>query len=122
MKDAFPLLNIPEHKNCINCGCCCGVIPVSPKEFQTIKEYLKTHEDALSLARKATNIINCPFRDDEKKLCAIYPVRPIVCRLFGVTDGMECPNGNSANIDGRKFRLASVDEAIILNVVDWRKL
>lgn len=31
--------------------------------------------------------------------CAIYSVRPMVCRLFGVAKGMTCSHGNSAEID-----------------------
>ena len=47
----------------------------------------------------------CPFRDEKNKKCMIYDVRPIICKLFGVTKGMKCKNGNSCNIDGHKHIL-----------------
>jgi len=28
--------------------------------------------------------LRCPFRDEENKGCAIYPVRPLTCRTYGV--------------------------------------
>lgn len=33
----------------------------------------------------------CQFRDMEKNQCAIYPVRPTICRLFGQTSWLPCP-------------------------------
>lgn len=44
------LLNIPTHKNCTNCGECCGVIPANKAEVQEIREYLLKHEDVRKLA------------------------------------------------------------------------
>lgn len=95
------LLNIPKHEKCINCGECCGIIPASEQEINSIREYI-TKNGIKPIIR--TNKAICPFRDNEKKKCLIYPVRPVICRLFGVAKGnMQCPNGNSADIDGTKF-------------------
>ena len=33
----------------------------------------------------------CQFRDMEKGHCSIYPVRPTICRLFGVVHWLPCP-------------------------------
>lgn len=35
----------------------------------------------------------CRFRDVARGRCAIYPVRPTVCRLFGHTEWLPCPIG-----------------------------
>ncbi|MGN1105715.1 MAG: YkgJ family cysteine cluster protein [Huintestinicola sp.] len=113
------MLNIPIHKNCKNCGKCCGTIPATPEEISKIVDYINENDITPSGSYKST----CPFRDNRQKKCLIYPVRPLICRLFGVTKGnMNCPHGNSADIDGRKF-LAGIDPNTIkfLNHIDWRK-
>jgi len=33
----------------------------------------------------------CPFRDTEMARCLIYPVRPLICRLFGLVEWLPCP-------------------------------
>lgn len=60
----FAAMNIPNHTKCTNCGTCCGVIPASQVEVNTIRNYIAVngiqpieHDDKLT----------CPFRDDEKK-------------------------------------------------------
>lgn len=111
--------NIPEHKNCTNCGRCCGIIPVSSIELKEIRAYVSKHNI------KAINIHSmiCPFRDDKKKICVIYPVRPMICRLMGVVEGMECPNGNTCELDGRKFISKRTHDQLkttrILNYLEW---
>lgn len=109
------LYNIPQHTNCINCGDCCGVIPANDKEVEAIRKYIKDHE-----IRPRKKSITCPFRNEEEKKCDIYPVRPIICRLFGVADmgKMGCPHGNSAAIDGEKY-IKPGEGFNVLNFVDW---
>jgi hypothetical protein len=117
------LLNIPEHTGCKNCGECCGVIPASTKEIREIAEYLQFHPEARKHAVAHANQITCPFRDEQKKKCLVYPVRPIICRMFGVCEGpMQCPNGNSAQIDGMIFMPAEIEIGGILNFMDWQKV
>lgn len=36
--------------------------------------------------------ITCPMLDDEGR-CEVYAQRPLICRLWGVTEEMECPHG-----------------------------
>lgn len=38
------LLNIPEHKNCKNCGMCCGPVPATEKEINIIKAYVRKNK------------------------------------------------------------------------------
>ena len=33
----------------------------------------------------------CRFRDAERGRCSVYPVRPLVCRLFGHVEWLPCP-------------------------------
>lgn len=112
------IFNIPEHKNCTNCGECCSIVPASIPEVNTIRNYIAVHGiNPIKHEDKAT----CPFRDNEAKKCLIYPVRPTVCRLMGVAKGMNCPNGNTCEIDGLNFlpKDANISNTEILNVVRW---
>lgn len=109
------VLNIPKHKNCTNCGKCCGIIPASIPEINAIRDYIAVN--GIEPVKRSDKTI-CPFRDEEHKKCLIYPVRPIICRLFGVAKGeMQCPNGNTAEIDGIPFLPKS--EIKILNFERW---
>ena len=118
------LLNIPAHKGCVNCGECCGVIPVTYEELQHIIAYIKDHPGLSTRAQKNAHRMDaCPFRDNTAKSCMIYPVRPVICILMGVCAGMTCKHGNSAYIDGRPFlRDHNIDEMVILNELDWEEI
>jgi len=35
--------------------------------------------------------LNCPHLGEEG--CQVYDERPLICRLFGTTPGLACPNG-----------------------------
>lgn len=96
---------IPEHKNCIGCGQCCGVIVTSTSEDERIKQFVKKMDvfTKQRLRSQKRDILSCQFRDELKNNCAIYPVRPLICKLFGVTKGMQCPQGNTCEIDGYKL-------------------
>jgi Fe-S-cluster containining protein len=43
------------------------------------------------LAKQKRGILDCGFVDMKSGRCGIYEVRPTVCRLFGSTEGMQCP-------------------------------
>jgi len=78
-------------------GCChsaCTVIGCSQLEDlrimkETGKDIVCTIEDII-LATQGH--MPCIFLDKNKR-CEIYPVRPAICRLFGVAEGLECPHG-----------------------------
>lgn len=94
------MITIPEH-NCRNCGYCCGPFMVTKKELDTIKKYLTkniTAKHRTQLKKQKRDKLACQFRDLKNKNCAIYPVRPEVCRLFGIVNRLSCPYGNSASI------------------------
>lgn len=95
--------NIPPHTRCTNCGECCGPVPITYNDYARISNYLQGNGHAREVVRRKHKPLECVFRDDELKKCAIYPVRPMVCRLFGVEMKLQCPNGNSAQIDGMPF-------------------
>ena len=89
---------IPPHLNCKNCGECCGLVPISEKEYNDIKKYWIEN----NIKPKKVGMLDCHFRDNENKICMVYEVRPMLCKLMGVTKGMSCSNGNSYEINGYK--------------------
>lgn len=79
--------NFTCNGKCSNCGeCCSDVLPVSKGEIKIIKNYMiankikeAKHGNFLT---KIDLDLTCPFRDNDKKICRIYPVRPMICKSF----------------------------------------
>lgn len=46
--------------------------------------------------------LTCPWYQDG--CCAVHPVRPALCRLFGHVPQMTCCNGHNVNIGGALLR------------------
>ena len=72
---------------CSNCGeCCSDLLPVSEKEIQTIRRYVKSHhvKEQIHFLPTATPFLDltCPFRNNQERRCEIYEVRPAICRDF----------------------------------------
>lgn len=85
--------NVPEAV-CARCGECCGPLAFTVLEEKNIEKYLEDEGisvHACVVGRSKDNVFaftadkKCPFIGDNG--CIIYPVRPIVCRLFGVIRG-----------------------------------
>jgi len=90
-------------RGCRKCGQCCGPWYCSPSEWKRIQEYSRkrgiTDPGKLSLADA------CPYFKTETG-CLIYPVRPLVCRMFGRVPGLKCPH----NAGRKKLSKAVVAE------------
>ena len=93
MPDSLP------NQTCNGCnGCrrkCAGEIPMTADEFRQIRKFLRdTRQAALALqaAREVRGSSDpCGFLELSSGMCRIYPVRPFVCRLFGLTEFFPCP-------------------------------
>lgn len=83
-----------KNFKCINCGECCGPVPVTEQEAKQIREKIsRIPKDKLfQLKHQKRPPLTCIFRDTEKNKCSIYDVRPEICRMFGAYKGMVCPN------------------------------
>lgn len=89
---------------CQHCGACCGPVPVAQAEWEAIRQYvarMDTEERARLRAQKR-GPMTCPFRDVEKMRCAVYPVRPVLCRMQGLYQGLECKLDPRAAVKPRK--------------------
>ena len=84
-------IDFTDHGVCRDCGNCCGnIIPIAEKDINAIRKYIA--ENDIHPAKplfmngpfaEPTIHNECPFlleRDDHR--CAIYPVRPAVCRMY----------------------------------------
>jgi hypothetical protein len=70
---------IPDFECEEGCTECCGPVPFSKWEKSQILDN-----------RKATSL-NCPYSRTGK--CEIYENRPLMCRLFGAVEDMQCHRG-----------------------------
>lgn len=81
----LPVMQCDDH-----CGDCCGVVPATEKELKRVTEYAAARGIV-----PADNGTTCPFYQAGR--CAVYDVRPWVCRTFGHTEMMTCSRGHNTN-------------------------
>jgi Fe-S-cluster containining protein len=81
-----PLIIIPDMPQCDGCGRCCGPVGCTAREADRIAAWMIERD----IVWKARDWITCGFLGTDKR-CAIYPVRPITCQLYGVIHEMPCP-------------------------------
>jgi Fe-S-cluster containining protein len=84
---------------CDNCGKCCRLteaesaagyftmFPLYAIEYINIVCFVRTRFHR-RLQRELLGCVDehplgCPFRDEQKRACIIYPVRPLICRTYG---------------------------------------
>jgi hypothetical protein len=92
---------------CDACGArCIADVPMLEPEFTAIRAFVSGPEGGAARAAQRQEkrlpypgtapadgafYTACRFRDAERGRCAIYPVRPFVCRLFGHAEWLPCP-------------------------------
>lgn len=96
------------------CQEACGVIPVQRPELKKIRVRAKVNIDDFVI--DGPDGIMMLFDADKESCpvlgvdgaCTVYDVRPFICRLFGVVEGMLCPEGCKPE------RILTRDEAAVL--------
>ena len=83
--------SIPSSACPSNCGMCCGLLFPSLAETVNIKKWLEVHHRQF-IDFNQTVGLDCPYLAQNKS-CSIYPVRPYLCRIMGVSGDMRlnCP-------------------------------
>lgn len=76
-----------QDGKCSSCGACCSnMLPVSVKECIRIRDYVQRKHIQECVNRPPTvepvQDWTCPFRDNMRRVCTIYDVRPAICRDF----------------------------------------
>lgn len=79
-----------------DCGECCGIVPVTKKEYDTILDFVWNNNIKL-ISQGST----CPFYNGQ---CSIYSVRPLICRIFGHSPRLPCKKGYNVDVPDRKLR------------------
>ena len=73
------------------CHQACG--PIVQVEALTGQELLRMQDEAgLRRGRMKRRPFTCPYLN-ASQACDVYELRPMICRLWGVAEGMPCPFG-----------------------------
>lgn len=102
-------INQSPCNGCDECGArCTAGVPMLQAEFAAILDYVEGPDggDARNVELQPKQLpypgtqpsegafyTACRFRDVERGRCSIYPVRPLICRLFGHVEWLPCPIG-----------------------------
>jgi Fe-S-cluster containining protein len=76
---------IPSFECVPGCHDCCGPVTASSEEMARLPRKTAAEQDA-ALAR-----FDCVHLGPQG--CTVYDQRPLICRLFGTTPRLPCPNG-----------------------------
>ncbi|WP_338800324.1 YkgJ family cysteine cluster protein [Pseudomonas sp. RSB 5.4] len=76
---------IPSFECVPGCHDCCGPVTTSPEEMARLPRKTRAEQDA------AMDELNCVHLGPNG--CTVYEERPLICRLFGTTKTLPCPNG-----------------------------
>jgi uncharacterized protein len=87
---------LPPMKCDAGCGDCCGIVPVTTTEFNAIERYIKEK----GITPTATTDGTCPLY--QEGTCSVYPVRPLICKVFGHAEDLPCARGYNVNVDQRQ--------------------
>jgi len=70
---------------CQRCGDCCGPVPANDDEYAKIKAYSAEHGIKANLDNPG---LQCPYLSVGE--CLVYPVRPLICRVYGYIETLPC--------------------------------
>ncbi|RTE66383.1 YkgJ family cysteine cluster protein [Amphritea opalescens] len=76
---------IPSFECTPGCHDCCGPVTASSEEMSRLPVKSDAEHEA------ALEEFNCVHLGPQG--CTVYGERPLICRLFGTTANMACPNG-----------------------------
>ena len=89
-KIRFFSAHIPRFECIPGCHDCCGPVTASSAEMSR----LPVKSAALHAAALAD--LSCPHLGEQG--CQVYAERPLICRLFGTTPHLACPNGKRPEV------------------------
>jgi hypothetical protein len=114
-------LDLTPCDGCDSCGLrCTAGVPMSRAEYEGVialierspdRDYIQqvTRQDKRLDLGDGIAVEMCRFRDMQRGRCAIYPARPLVCRLMGHLEWMPCP------IDKVRKPIPTPDALALLN-------
>jgi Fe-S-cluster containining protein len=106
--DVTARLDLRSCHGCDECGTrCVEGIGITQEEFTALVDYLEAQppEEVRRVLGQdkefpwgSGTVRACLFRDTERRNCFVYPVRPLICRLFGFVAWLPCPLGEVAQV------------------------
>jgi Fe-S-cluster containining protein len=81
---------IPSFECIPGCHDCCGPVTTSTEEIARLPVKSEAEHTA------AMENLSCPHLGE--KGCQVYAERPLICRLFGTTPRLLCPNGRKPEL------------------------
>ena len=97
LQSVYERLPVGTCGGCTDCALrCAGEVPMLAAEYQAICQHLQNQDQSvptLPPRRPGQMMPPCRFLEEASRLCVIYPVRPLICRLFGVVEWLPCPMG-----------------------------
>lgn len=82
--------DIPSFECVPGCHDCCGPVTASSEEMSRLP--VKTDAEHA----KALSHFDCVHLGPAG--CTVYDERPLICRIFGTTPNMPCPNGRRPDV------------------------
>lgn len=82
--------HIPSFECQPGCHDCCGPVTTSSEEMARLPVKSDAEHD------KALAELSCPHLGVNG--CEVYAERPLICRLFGTTPNLACPNGKRPEV------------------------
>lgn len=80
-----------------SCTECCGLIPCTEAEYKKVAHVVR----AKGIIPRAQGL-TCPLAQEGK--CTVYDARPNICRVFGHSERLVCPEGRNANGDEKAIQ------------------
>lgn len=117
-------MDLTPCNGCTACSLRCAAgVPLDGAEFNAVQEYLAdTSQEVRSAIEQiaaqdktvdlgdGVTVQMCRYHDQTTGLCAIYPVRPLICRLFGAVEWLPCPIEKVENYAATPDALALMQE------------
>jgi Fe-S-cluster containining protein len=112
-------MDLSPCNGCDHCGLRCEAgVQMTREEYEAVRRYVEDSPDKETIRRvtkqdkavdlgDGVSVTMCRYRDMEKGGCAVYPARPLICKLLGHVEWMPCPIEKVP-------RMVPTDEAVAL--------
>src|SRR2546423_11835524 len=96
-------MDLSPCNGCDQCGLRCEAgVQMTREEYDAVLQYAQAspNKDYITTVTKQNKAVDlgdgvtvhmCRYRDMEKGGCAVYPARPLICKLLGHVEWMPCP-------------------------------
>ena len=99
----YSQMDLTPCNGCDSCGLRCEAgVQMSRAEYDAVQGYIESSGNRNEIDRvvaqdkrvdlgDGVTVRMCRYRDMELARCAVYPARPLICRLLGHVEWMPCP-------------------------------